>query len=78
MSEQVEKSRIVDDWTSPSEAHKLMPSSWVGRIIFQVDSNEDATLGGDCRRQRERLQQAEKLAAQIKPELVWADAFDSD
>ena len=29
--------KIVDDWTKPSESHRLMPSVWTGRTSFRVE-----------------------------------------
>ena len=29
--------KIVDDWTKPSEANRLMPISWTGRTSFYVE-----------------------------------------
>ena len=89
-TENGESLRRVDDWTQPLESHCLMPSLWIDTTTFYVDYVEDASLGGDCRRQRDRASEssASHRAASNsnintrsvpkQSKFVWADATDSD
>ena len=45
---------VEDNWTDQAHAHALRERAWVGRTAFVFDPEEDANLGGDCRRQRAR------------------------
>ena len=75
-----QKFRIVDDWTNPERSHRLMTVAWIGKTTFEVDANEDIHLGGDCRRQRERVQEGVNSAktAGAKPRVSWADMDSED
>ena len=76
---------IKDDWTEPSNSHRLLATDWVGQTTFTVDPDEDIDLGGDCRRQRSRTQPSPETpnrsnkSSTPKPSKVsWADLLDSD
>ena len=76
---------IKDDWTKPSNSHRLLTTNWVGRTTFTVDPDEDIDLGGDYRRQRLRAQPSletphrSTTSSTPKPSTVsWADLLDSD
>ena len=76
---------IKDDWTKPSNSHRLLATDWVGQTTFAVDSDEDIDLGGDCRRQRFRAQpspetpnRSNTLSTSKPPKVSWADLRDSD
>ena len=45
-----QKFSIKDDWTNPERSHRRMAMSWIGKTTFEVDPEEDITLGGDYRR----------------------------
>ena len=76
--------RIVDDWMDPTQAHKLLDKMWVGKTFFDVNRDEDVSMGGDYRRQRDRAH-ASSVAPILKgndepktPRVSWADLQDSD
>ena len=74
--------KLIDDWTKPSESHRLLKADWVGRTMFKTDLKEDVSLGGDYRRQRRRAF-ASTAAPLVYPtgknsKVSWADLQDSD
>ena len=77
-----QKFKIVDDWTDPERSHRLMTVAWIGKTTFDVDTNEDIHLGGDYRRQRERVQEgvnsAKTVTSGAKPRVSWADMDSED
>ena len=77
-----QKFKLIDDWTKPSESHRLLEADWIGRTIFKVDLKEDVSLGGDYRRQRRRAYQssaAPSIHTTVNTSKVsWADLQDSD
>jgi len=77
-----QKFKLIDDWTKPSESHRLLEADWIGRTIFKVDLKEDVSLGGDYRRQRRRAftsSAAPSIHHTVNTSKVsWADIQDSD
>ena len=47
---------IMDDWTQPGVAHRVLPQRWTGSTIFRISAFDDQDFGGDQRRQRDRAQ----------------------
>ena len=47
--------RFEDDWAKPENSNKILSMNWIGSISFEVEAEEDISLGGDCRRQRIRV-----------------------
>ena len=79
-----ESFRVVDDWMDPTQAHKLLDKMWVGKTFFDVEHEEDVSMGGDYRRQRDRAHASSvaptlgKIDEPKRPRVSWADLQDSD
>jgi hypothetical protein len=53
---------IMDDWTQPGVAHRVLPQRWTGSTIFRISAFDDQDFGGDQRRQRDRAQSRKSSA----------------
>ena len=47
---------IMDDWTQPGVAHRVLPQRWTRITIFRTSAFDDQGFGGDQRRQQDRAQ----------------------
>ena len=74
------KESLTDDWTNKEEAHRKMPSSWIGETIFTRQSEGDhqaiesaAARAGD----KDHDKEPGTLRRYMKPGSVW-EAHGSD
>ena len=85
VTEDGQEFRIEDDLTKPDNSHKVLAMNWAGSTSFEIEAEEDISLGGDCRRQRIRVDSIAAASCTQGVEFAprcqrvsWTDTYDSE